>query len=238
MIVMINNVIHRLEGRSASELMRLTLLNARHSIKAMLPEARRRERAFRAFDERWGTDTFAIRELHTLAVDRSLATHARRYQASNGAGFPEWIASLGIDPTKHSFIDYGCGKGRAVFEAAQFPFARLIGVEFSAELVAIATANRDLIAAQNGLKAPVDIICQDAAQHIPPPGPLLCYFYDPFDVPIMAPVADRLALLDQPISIIYLEPNCINEFRRHKGWHEQEVAGAITLQNAAALAAY
>lgn len=39
------------------------------------------------------------------------------------------------------FLDLGSGKGRMVLSAARFPFRRIIGVELSNDLTAIARRN-------------------------------------------------------------------------------------------------
>lgn len=235
---MMSRIVQRLKGRSPVELIRLVGHNLAYHVRELTPRARSRNRQFRAFDETWGTDTFAVRELHTLALDPDVAAHARRYQASNGVDMPHWFAELGVDFARSVFIDFGCGKGRALFEAARFPFARVIGVEFSPELVEIATGNRDIIAAKGGLSAPVELVCIDAGQYTPPAdAPLVCYFYDPFDDAVMAPVADRLSALTQPVTVIYLEPNCVGQFRRSSVWTESLSAGTLVLRNAAAMEA-
>ncbi|WP_017672115.1 methyltransferase domain-containing protein [Blastomonas sp. AAP53] len=234
---MLSSITQRLKGRSPAEIVRLVGHNIVYHAREMTPRARARNRQFRAFDAQWGTDTFAVRELHTLAVDPGVAAHARRYQASSGKNMPTWFADLDIDFARTVFIDYGCGKGRAVLEAARFPFARVIEVEFAPELVAIAERNREIMAAKGGLAAPVEFVCMDAARYEPPVDvDLLCFFYDPFGDAIMAPVADRLAALEQPVSIIYLEPNCIGQFRRSGRWTEGVSVDNLVLRNPAALA--
>jgi len=234
---MMSSLVRRLKGRSPAEIIRLIGHNIAYYAKEMTPQARARNRQFQAFDETWGTDTFAIRELHTLDVDPAIAAHARRYQASNGTDMPVWFSDLNVDFARTVFIDFGCGKGRALLQAARFGFARVIGVEFAPELVAIALRNRDIMQAKGALAAPVDVVCMDAAQFVPPvDAPLVCYFYDPFDDAVMAPVADRLSLLTQPVTIIYLEPNCVGQFRRCGGWSESRSAGTLVLRNAAAVA--
>ena len=42
---------------------------------------------------------------------------------------------------RDAFMDVGCGKGRMVCVAAQYPFARVVGVEISPELSTVARAN-------------------------------------------------------------------------------------------------
>lgn len=233
---MLSSLVQRLRGRSPVQIVRLVAHNIAYHAREMTPRARSRNRQFRAFDATWGTDTFAMRELHTLAVDPAVAAHARRYQASNGADMQTWFDDLGIDFARTAFIDFGCGKGRALLEAARFPFARVIGVEFAPELAQIAEHNRDIMAVKGALAAPVEIVCMDAARYVPPADvDLLCYFYDPFDDGVMAPVADRLSGLEQAVSIIYLEPNCVGQFRRCGGWTERQSAGTLVLRNTVAL---
>ena len=233
---MLSSITQRLKGRSPAQIVRLIGHNIAYIAREMTPQARARNRQFRAFDTQWGTDTFAMRELHTLAVDPDVAAHARRYQASSGVNMPVWFADLNVDFSRTAFIDFGCGKGRAVLEAARFPFARVIGVEFAPELVEIAERNRAIMQAKGALAAPVEFVCMDAGRYAPPTDlDLVCFFYDPFGDAVMAPVADRLATLEQPVSIIYLEPNCIDQFRRSGHWTEGTSVDNLVLRNPAAL---
>lgn len=234
---MVRSLIRRLKGRSPAEIVRLIGHNIAYHARQMTPRARARNRQFQAFDQTWGTDTFAIREMHTLEADPAVAAHARRYQASSGGDMPVWFSDLNVDFGRTVFIDYGCGKGRALLEAAQFGFARVIGVEFAPELVNIALSNRAIMQARGALAAPIDVVCMDAGHYVPPADvALVCYFYDPFGDAVMGPVADRLSALSQPVTIIYLEPSCVDQFRRRGGWSESRSAGTVVLRNAAAMA--
>jgi tRNA1(Val) A37 N6-methylase TrmN6 len=47
---------------------------------------------------------------------------------------------LGIT-NRDVFVDFGSGKWRAIFWAARYPFRRVIGVELSAQLNALARRN-------------------------------------------------------------------------------------------------
>lgn len=48
---------------------------------------------------------------------------------------------LDIRGAAEVFLDYGSGKGRALIMAAQYPFRRILGVEFSPQLSLIASQN-------------------------------------------------------------------------------------------------
>jgi hypothetical protein len=77
----------------------------------------------------------------------------------------------------------------------------------------------------------------DAARYQPPADlDLVCFFYDPFDDSVMAPVVDRLTALTQPVSVIYLEPHCIGQFRRSGHWAEGQSVDNLVLRNPAAQA--
>jgi SAM-dependent methyltransferase len=51
------------------------------------------------------------------------------------------LAALPIKHEEFTFVDIGCGKGRALFIAAEFPFRRIVGAELAVELAQIARAN-------------------------------------------------------------------------------------------------
>src|SRR5947209_11387712 len=48
------------------------------------------------------------------------------------------LEKIPLDKSRSTFLDYGSGKGRAVIVAAAFPFRRIIGIEISDRLFAIA----------------------------------------------------------------------------------------------------
>jgi SAM-dependent methyltransferase len=74
-----------------------------------------------------------------------------------------------------TFVDIGAGKGKACFYAAA-AFERVIGVEFSGDLVAAARENLR----RSGLRN-VEFICADAAAYELPAAPALVFLFNPFD---------------------------------------------------------
>jgi SAM-dependent methyltransferase len=83
-----------------------------------------------------------------------------------------------IGPTD-AFVDFGSGKGRVVFQAARYPFARVIGVEISERLNEVARRNiernRDRLICQD-----VTLVTADAASFEVPDDVTVAYFYHPF----------------------------------------------------------
>lgn len=51
---------------------------------------------------------------------------------------------LPMRPKDFVFIDYGCGKGRALFIAAEHSFKAAIGIEYASDLASIAKRNIEL----------------------------------------------------------------------------------------------
>jgi precorrin-6B methylase 2 len=109
------------------------------------------------------------------------------------------------------FVEFGCGKGRIVLDAARrYPFARVIGVELVPEL---ADDARQLIAAQQPAKLRterVEIVTSDARQFAIPADMTHVYLFNPFFGSVLAEVVQNiLASIDahpRTVRLIYVEP--------------------------------
>lgn len=119
-------------------------------------------------------------------------------------------AARPFEPARYTFIDYGAGKGRALALAARMGFRRVVGVELFESLCLQARANIDALARREPAAAGIELLCMDAATYHPPPGPLFCYFYNPFDDVVMRKVLARLEAAwrvePRPIIIAYSNP--------------------------------
>ena len=104
-------------------------------------------------------------------ISPSTLTDALRRLPESAAGF--------------TFVDLGCGKGRALRVAAQFPFSGILGVELSAELCQVAAKNCSA-------DPRIAIQQHDAATVTLPHGPLVVYFYHPFLKPVLRRVLSNL----------------------------------------------
>jgi SAM-dependent methyltransferase len=164
----------------------------------------------RAFDRAHGVRTSGIRELGSLDLPEDVARHAVRYQPTDPDFFAGILSGLPLDFAKYSFIDYGSGKGRLLLLAAHHPFREVIGVEFSRELHRIAEDNIRRYRSPLRRCRRVRTEWCNAAHFQPPPGPLLCYFYNPFDARILQPVLRRIeacaAQAGEPSYVIYVDP--------------------------------
>jgi SAM-dependent methyltransferase len=108
------------------------------------------------------------------------------------------------------FLEYGCGKGRVVLDAARrYRFERVVGVEIAPELTAIARAlvehERSRLRCHD-----VTIVTADATAFTVPDDVTHVYFYNPFGGTIFARVTENLVesldRLERRMHIIYLNP--------------------------------
>ena len=114
----------------------------------------------------------------------------------------------GVEPEATTFVDLGCGKGRVVLIAAQQPFRRVLGVEISSELAAVARANVTRYRSPPDLLAPIEIVNADVTTFQLPAGDILVHLYHPFETPVTEAVLRRLEASDdlsgRRVTIAYL----------------------------------
>jgi SAM-dependent methyltransferase len=122
----------------------------------------------------------------------------------------------------YSFIDIGCGKGRALMMASEYSFRQVIGVELHASLADTAKSNLATWQAAGRPVSPVTILCQDATEFVFPHGPCLLYLFNPFAAPVMRSLIEQIELqfADRPglLDLIYFNPESEQLFQAHPGF--------------------
>lgn len=153
------------------------------------------------FDEEWGVETAEIVPVFRLDAVGKHYCRAFRYQASGQQGTKHALDLLNVDYREFVFIDIGCGKGRVLLIAAQFPFRRVVGVEFSPQLVEECRANLDRVTKHPCCE--IEVLCLDATLYDFPLDNLVLYFFNPFDSVVMQGVLDRLgkSLTEHPRNV-------------------------------------
>ena len=91
---------------------------------------------------------------------------------------PRALRYLGVSD-RDVFVEFGCGKGRVVHQAARWPFRRVVGVEISPVL---AEAARSGLAARRHQHRcrDVEIVVADVTAFRVPDDLTIGYFYHPF----------------------------------------------------------
>jgi len=159
------------------------------------------------FDAKYGLDTGGRVDLSELSINYKNWIYGASYQPSSANELRNIFGSLGITYQDYIFIDYGSGKGRCLFVAAEYPFHKIIGVEFSSELHNIAQRNINLC--KSNYKN-IENVLMDAVEFKIPKYPLLCYFYNPFGESVLRKVIsnieDSIRNYERVVYVVYWNP--------------------------------
>jgi hypothetical protein len=177
-----------------------------------------------------------------------------RYRASGWRWLGRVLDRCDITPSD-VFVDFGSGKGRVVYQAASYPFRRIVGVEISPELTRIARANinskRHKLACTD-----IELVTQDMVDFTVPDDMTIAYFFIPVTGSLFERTVDNIvSSLDRrprSVKLIYVYPfthpqadeaerylygtgrfEATPETRRHK-FDDQENRVAVYVSRAAA----
>jgi SAM-dependent methyltransferase len=141
------------------------------------------------FDLRYGTDT-AQKVFPESLPDASLSSlYLSAYLAVAASAVTGALTDLKVEKEKFTFVDLGCGKGRALLVAAGFPFRGILGVELAPALCEVARAN---IAMKPEWASRITVINEDAAKVTYPETPLVVFLFSPFFAPVLRRVLANL----------------------------------------------
>jgi SAM-dependent methyltransferase len=130
------------------------------------------------FDRRYGLDTEGY--LPMTLRQRERYAGANDYEPVTPRIFRAIVEAASIRPQEFCFVDYGCGKGRALVLAAELRFRRIIGIELVPALHDRALVNLRSYRAHRPGAPPIEALLGDATEFVPPPQDALLYFYNPF----------------------------------------------------------
>ena len=121
---------------------------------------------------------------------------------------PRVLRLLGVSD-RDTLVDFGCGKGRVVHQAAKRPFRRVIGVEISPALAEIARTN--LATRRHQHRCPnVEIVVADAKEFPVPDDLTIAYFWHPFAgetrEAVLRGIIDSIDRHPRRVRLIYLGP--------------------------------
>jgi hypothetical protein len=114
--------------------------------------------------------------------------------------FEQIMSVLPIQFQDFTFIDLGSGKGRSLLMASDYPFRRIVGVEYLPDLHRIAEGNIARYSSEKQQCREIHSICQDARDFEFPAEPTVLYLFNPFPEPVFARVMGSLkkSLEDSP----------------------------------------
>ena len=174
------------------------------------------------FDRLHGTDTSGLIGAEDLATGHEHDAFITAYWGMAPSRFrlalQRWRATLQRPVEEYSFVDLGCGKGRVLLMASEWPFRGVTGVELNPVLVDVARRNVALWTAAGKTRCPAGVVQGDALELNLPPGPCLVFLYNPFAAPIIVKMLEflrnRVAAKLGPVDLMYQNPDFEEEFRR------------------------
>jgi SAM-dependent methyltransferase len=152
-------------------------------------------------------------------LDRGLNTGGRTFELEQrGAGnlyapsawntLPRALRYIGVS-REDTFIDFGCGKGRVVHQAAKRPFGKVIGVEIAPALAEVARAAVEARKHKYRCKN-VEIVVADVRDYRVPDDLTVAYLFHPFDGETLdGMLEDIVGSIDRnprKVSIVYQYP--------------------------------
>lgn len=162
------------------------------------------------FDLRYRVDTVGGPTNRDILQAGPNADDGYGYTPIDRLFFDGAIRGLPIDHSLFSLVDYGSGKGKAVLLASGLPFRRVVGVEYSLPLNAVARRNLTRYRGAPRQTKEVHLVQADAAHFEPPPGPLVVLVCNAFREPVMRSVVRNLRSSyrreSRPIILVYLSP--------------------------------
>jgi len=143
------------------------------------------------FDRRYGTDTSGVASMLYNETPKP-GQKVRSYPTHPGV-VNYILRNLDIDHSEYSFIDFGSGKGRAMLCASDFPFKRIVGVEWSEDLSAVARQNLEVYSSPGQKCFDLEVQCMNVLDYQFPDSKILLYLFNPFGPKITEQVFDKIS---------------------------------------------
>jgi hypothetical protein len=163
------------------------------------------------FDLEHGVETSTPVDRSDLRVNSPNWICSRSYWPTRPDIFAESLTALRIKHEDFTFIDFGSGKGRVLLLASEFPFAEIVGLEFSSELHLTALTNIERYHSSTQKCRNIASLCIDFTAFNLPTSPLVLYFYNPASRDVMARVAANIAQslrqTARPLFVVYTTPS-------------------------------
>jgi SAM-dependent methyltransferase len=130
--------------------------------------------------------------LNTLEFKSEHKNPGLEYQSHHPKILRQMLSALALEHERYSFVDYGCGKGRVLLVAAEFPYRKIIGVEFAPQLAAIARNNLRDYRGSKPKCQDLTVLTMDATDYELPSEPAVLFFYSPFTGAVMERVVGNI----------------------------------------------
>ena len=179
-------------------------------IRELLFRSEERAELADGFDGRRGTDTSGMVMPWELKDRTNAPGDSNPYASLTSDRIRALLGAAPVIEGETVLVDLGSGKGRVLLVAQEHPFKRIVGVEWSSELHAIAQKNIAIAAEGRAPDDRFDLQRMDAAEYVFPADPLVVFLFNPFGAATMARVVTNLerSLAEHPrrIFVVYANP--------------------------------
>lgn len=160
-------------------------------------------------ENKYGINTFGVNDLKNTIVKGDHKKHAYIYQPASYFLLQKSFNFLSDHFNKEGFVDFGCGKGRALAVAAFYGFKKITGVDFSEDFCLAATQNNHIVK-EHFPETRFQIHCMDATDYLIQRDDTVFFFFNPFDDVVMLKVAKNILAsqkeFPREIVIVYFNP--------------------------------
>jgi len=146
----------------------------------------------KAWDLIHGVDTCGEIPLVSLDFLSKNKTVGLEYQSHHPAVIRTALMSLPVSYEHFTFIDIGCGKGRVLLIAAEFPFRKIVGLEFAPSLAETARRNLQRYRGRSRKCSEIEVVTGDATEYELASEPQVLYFFSPFSPEVLNQVVQRI----------------------------------------------
>ena len=161
------------------------------------------------YEKMLGIKTHSIENLDRLTLAGEESDQNHHYQGASYYILFSVFNHIPENMKQRPLVDFGCGKGRALFVAEQCGFTELIGVDIAKELINEANANKQIYKPKHS-HSHIFFLHNDATLFEIPDNSGVFYFFNPFGESIMQKVLDNIksSVKENPRKIycIYLNP--------------------------------
>jgi 16S rRNA G966 N2-methylase RsmD len=188
---------------------RVCLAKIADAVRSLRSGERRMLREAQAFDRQFNiTTSYHVPVDELDSPDRP--PQGYDYQPSTPFALRRILNRLHIPFSDFVFVDLGCGMGRAVFVATEYPFSKAVGVEYSSKLYEIASRNVRMFKSAARKCHDIEMVWTDAARYSLPEQHTVFYLYNPFGKEVLEAVMANIeqSLVDHPrrIFVVYHHP--------------------------------
>ena len=172
-------------------------------------------------------ETSGLLYAESLAAGHPNDIHSEGYYATAPSLFHGaialWQRSLySLAVADYTFVDLGCGKGRVLLMASEYPFRAITGVELNGKLAAVARKNLKKWMRRPRSCRASNVVEGDVLEFPIPAGALVLFLFNSFEAEILRGLVERLLeasrTRSEPIDLIYVHPEQDHVIRQTAGF--------------------